>query len=71
MTKANELTASAAQAAIRAGDLTSRQLIDACLDHTQQRDDDVGAWIYLNPEMARTAVLVIFWHADFMHLDCH
>ena len=55
MTKANELTASEAQAAIRAGDLKSRQLIDDCLDQAQQRDDDVGAWIYLNPEMARAA----------------
>lgn len=55
MIKANELTASTAQAAICSGDLTSRQLIDACLDQVDHRDGDVGAWIYLNPEMARDA----------------
>jgi len=55
VTKANELTATAARAAIDAGDLTSRELVDACLDQVERRDAEVGAWTYLNPEIARDA----------------
>ena len=48
----NTLTASAAQAAMNAGDLNSRQLVEACLARSAERDQDVGAWIYLNPDLA-------------------
>jgi Asp-tRNA(Asn)/Glu-tRNA(Gln) amidotransferase A subunit family amidase len=53
MTKPNLQNATAAAKAMRAGDLTSRDLIDACLTHAEARDDDVGAWAYLNPCLAR------------------
>lgn len=53
MTPPNFLTATEAAKAIRAGDLTSRDLIDACIARAEERADDVGAWIYLNPCLAR------------------
>lgn len=53
MTSANLLTASDALQALRAGELTSRDLVDACIQQAELREDDVGAWIYLNPCLAR------------------
>ncbi len=53
MTSPNFLTATEAAKAIRAGDLTSRDLIDACIARAEERADDVGAWTYLNPCLAR------------------
>ncbi|MEX0694107.1 MAG: amidase [Rhodospirillales bacterium] len=52
MTSSNTLTTSAALAAMQAGNLTSRQLVEASLARCAERDNDVGAWIYLNPELA-------------------
>lgn len=53
MTSPNELTVAAAQAAIRNGSLSSRALVDACLSRIEARDADVGAWIHLDPALAR------------------
>ena len=57
--RANEMTACAAAAAIRAGELSSEQLVQACLDRIAQTEDRVGAWTYLDPlhalEQARAA----------------
>ena len=53
MTSPNNLTATDAAKAIRAGELTSRALVDACITRAEARDADVGAWTYLNPCIAR------------------
>ena len=53
MTSPNLLTASEAAQAIRAGKLSSRALVDACISRAEARADDVGAWTYLNPCIAR------------------
>jgi len=53
MTSPNELSASGAVKAIRAGALSARDLVDACIARAEARDDDVGAWTYLNPCLAR------------------
>ncbi|MEO8652985.1 MAG: amidase [Ramlibacter sp.] len=47
--RANEMTASAAAAAIRDGELSAEQLVQACLDRIAQTEDRVGAWTYLDP----------------------
>ncbi len=52
---AADLTATAAAAAIRAGELTSEQLVSACLDRIAARDDVVHAWAHLDPEAALAA----------------
>ncbi|MFQ6023066.1 MAG: amidase [Acidiferrobacterales bacterium] len=38
--------------AIRTGEITSEDLVQACLDHIQQLEDTVGAWAFLDPEHA-------------------
>lgn len=50
-----DLTATAAAAAIRAGELTSEQLVAACLDRIAARDDSVHAWAHLDPQAALQA----------------
>jgi len=44
----HRLTASAAAERIRTGDLTSEALVKACLDRIDGREDEVGAWQYLD-----------------------
>ena len=44
------LTASQAAAGIRAGDITSKELIQACLDRIVEREETVQAWVHLDPE---------------------
>jgi Asp-tRNA(Asn)/Glu-tRNA(Gln) amidotransferase A subunit family amidase len=53
-TAAHPLTMTGAQAAraIAAGEITSEALVRACLDRIEARDEDVGAWIWLDPELA-------------------
>lgn len=48
-------TASESLKAMENGTLTSRQLVDACLEQFAARDEDVGGWIYLDAEQARRA----------------
>ena len=52
MTKLNELTATAAASMIAAGDITAEQLVQACLDRISEREDDVQAWVYIDPDYA-------------------
>jgi amidase len=46
------LTAAAAARAIRARDLTSEELVASCLERIAERDPQVKAWRYLDPELA-------------------
>jgi Asp-tRNA(Asn)/Glu-tRNA(Gln) amidotransferase A subunit family amidase len=52
MTTLNHLSASAAARRIAAGTLSSEELVAAHLEHIQQRDGDVQAWVHCNPETA-------------------
>ena len=47
-----QLGAGAAAEAIRAGEVTSTELVQACLDRIAEREETVGAWAYLDPERA-------------------
>ena len=46
------LTAAEASAAIHAGTLTSEALVAACLERIVQREDEVQAWAFIDPERA-------------------
>ena len=48
----NQISATDASAAIAAGRLTSEALVAACLERTRQREDEVRAWAYIDPELA-------------------
>jgi len=48
----NELTATEIIAAVRAGRATCEDVTRACLDRIAERDKDVQAWQYINPEQA-------------------
>lgn len=48
----NEMSATEAVAAIQAGEVTSEELVQACLDQIAAVEDTVGAWQYLDPEYA-------------------
>jgi Asp-tRNA(Asn)/Glu-tRNA(Gln) amidotransferase A subunit family amidase len=45
-------TAAAALAALREGQVSSREVVQACLDRIQEYDENVEAWAYLDPELA-------------------
>ena len=47
-----DLTATAAATAIRAGDLSARDLVQACLDRTAALEPEVRAWAALDPAHA-------------------
>lgn len=47
-----QMCAADAAAAIRAGTVTSEELVGACLDHIKVFEDTVGAWAYLDPDHA-------------------
>ena len=47
-----EMSAAEAAAAIRAGECTSEELVRACLERTEAIEETVGAWHYLDPELA-------------------
>jgi len=49
---ANTLSASAAAQAMRAGRLTSEQLVQACLERIADREPEVHAWSAIDPEAA-------------------
>jgi Asp-tRNA(Asn)/Glu-tRNA(Gln) amidotransferase A subunit family amidase len=46
------MTGAQAARAIAAGEITSEMLVRACLDRIAARDEAVGAWIWLDPELA-------------------
>lgn len=50
--KAFELTATAAAAAIRSGELQSQDLVRACLQRISDVDGEIHAWAHLDPEYA-------------------
>ncbi|MEM8974066.1 MAG: amidase, partial [Pseudomonadota bacterium] len=52
MTKLNELTATEAASRLAAGEITAEQLVQACLDRIAEREEDVQAWVYLDPDHA-------------------
>ena len=52
MEPANLLTATAAAMRVAAGELTSEQLVRACLERIAERDGDVCAWEYVDPAAA-------------------
>ncbi len=47
-----EMSAADAAAAIQSGEITSEELVQACLDHITASEDSVGAWVHLDPEYA-------------------
>lgn len=49
---ANTLSASAAAQAIRAGQLTSEQVVQACLERIANREHEVHAWSAIDPQAA-------------------
>ena len=52
MTPLDELTAVAAAAAIRKGELSSEELVAACLDRIARLEPELGAWAHLDPAHA-------------------
>lgn len=52
MTEPHELTATEAARRIADGSLTSEALTRSCLDRIAAREDTVGAWTYLDPDLA-------------------
>jgi Asp-tRNA(Asn)/Glu-tRNA(Gln) amidotransferase A subunit family amidase len=50
-----ELTASEAVALIAKGELTAEVLVRSCLERIEEREADVGAWIYLDPDQSLEA----------------
>lgn len=52
MGKLNDLTAVDAAAGIAAGDFTAEALMADCLARVSERDGDVEAWTYLDPDFA-------------------
>ena len=52
MGKLNELTGLEAATKIAKREIYSVELVQDCLDHISSREDDVGAWQFLDPEYA-------------------
>lgn len=52
LTEANKLTATEAIRRIIAGELSAEDLTSACLERIAQRDGDVQAWQYIDPDYA-------------------
>ncbi len=49
---ANFPTAAEALTALREGHVSSREVVQACLDRIREHDDNVEAWAFLDPELA-------------------
>lgn len=49
-----DLTATEAARKVRDGELTSEALVEACIARIEEREPDVQAWHYFDPDMART-----------------
>src|SRR4051794_18265125 len=52
MSKYNQLTASAAAARIASGKITAEALVRDCLARIKEREDQVHAWAYIDPDYA-------------------
>lgn len=48
----SEMTATQAATAVRNGDITSEELVRACLARIDEAEETVGAWAYLDPDHA-------------------
>ena len=48
----NLMSATEAAEAMRAGEITSEELVRACLDHIASIEEKIGAWAFLDPEYA-------------------
>jgi len=48
----NELSAAEAIGKIRNGEVTSEELVQACLDRIEQADGEIEAWAHLKPDYA-------------------
>jgi len=48
----NDLTLTAAAAVIASGDISSERLVRDCLDRIEQRDPEIHAWAFVDPELA-------------------
>lgn len=46
------MSATDAAAAIRDGKTTSEELVRACLEHMDRLEEQVGAWVFVDPELA-------------------
>ena len=55
MTQLNQLSATEAAKGLHAGDFSSQELVQACLNRIEVRDDDVRAWAFLDPEYGLNA----------------
>lgn len=49
---ANFPTAAEALAALREGQVSSREVVQACLDRIREHDENIEAWAFLDPELA-------------------
>ena len=58
MVEACELSALEARQQIKDGTLTSELLIQSCLDRIDRRSDEVGAWTFLDPELALLSAII-------------
>jgi len=57
MSQLNKLTATEAAAGLSSGHFSAEDLMRSCLARVSQRDDDVQAWAYLNPDQALSAAI--------------
>ena len=48
----SKLSATEAIGRIRNGEITSEELVQACLDRIDQADGEIEAWAHLNPDYA-------------------
>lgn len=48
----SKLTASQARRLMAEGDLTSEGLVQSCLDRIEERDGAIGAWAFVDPDLA-------------------
>ena len=55
-TELNSLSATAIATGVADGSFTAEAVTAACLDHIAAREEAVGAWEFLDPELALTAL---------------
>jgi Asp-tRNA(Asn)/Glu-tRNA(Gln) amidotransferase A subunit family amidase len=57
-----ELSATAAVEKIRGGEITSVELVEACLERIEEREDEVQAWAFLDADTARAQAQALHDH---------
>jgi aspartyl-tRNA(Asn)/glutamyl-tRNA(Gln) amidotransferase subunit A len=58
----NALSATEAVEKIRGGEITSVELVEACLERIEEREDEVQAWAFLDAETARAQAQTLHDH---------